>query len=73
MMTATLLVTLLIPLAWKISVHAPVASGAVVILALVFGPVWLAMGVFAGLICWARVKLTDHSAPKSSLEPCLVP
>ena len=63
-MTAGLLVTLLVTLAWKISVHAAVASGAVVILALVFGPVWLAMGVLAGLICWARVKLTDHSVPQ---------
>jgi membrane-associated phospholipid phosphatase len=60
-MTAGLLVTLLVTLTWKISVHAAVASGAVVILALVFGPVWLAMGMLAGLICWARVKLTDHS------------
>ncbi len=63
-MTGGLLVTLLVTLAWKISVHAAVASGAVVILALVFGPVLLAMGVLAGLICWARVKLTDHSVPQ---------
>lgn len=61
-MTAGLLVTLLVTLRWKISLHAAVSGGAVVILALVFGPAWLAMGVLAGLIGWARVKLTDHSA-----------
>lgn len=60
-MMAGLLVTLVVTLAWKVSVHSAVASGAVVILALVFGPAWLAMGLLAGLVGWARVKLGDHS------------
>jgi hypothetical protein len=63
-MTAGLLATLLVTLVWKISMHAAVSGGAVVILALVFGPAWLATGVLAGLVGWARVKLADHSIPQ---------
>ncbi|HLI52103.1 MAG TPA: hypothetical protein VKU87_09910 [Thermomicrobiaceae bacterium] len=60
-MTAGLLLTLLVTLVWKISVHAAVWGGTVVILALTFGPAWLTMSILAGLVGWARVKLGDHS------------
>lgn len=60
-MVAGLLLTLSVTVIWKISVHAAVWAGTVVILALAFGPAWLVMVAPAGLVGWARVKLGDHS------------
>lgn len=60
-MVAGLLLTLLVTLVWKVSIHAAVAAGAVVILALVFGPGWHVLWVLAGLVGWSRVELHDHT------------
>lgn len=61
-MIAGLLVTLAVTLVWKISVHAAVAAGTVVVLALVFGPALNALWVLAALVCWSRIALRDHTA-----------
>ena len=46
---------------WKISVHAAVAAGAVVVLVLVFGPALLVLAPLVALSAWARVQLEDHT------------
>jgi membrane-associated phospholipid phosphatase len=60
-MIAGLLVTLAVTLVWKISVHAAVASGTVVVLTLVFGPAASVLWPLAALVCWSRVALRDHT------------
>jgi membrane-associated phospholipid phosphatase len=60
-MVAGLVVTLAITLAWKISVHAAVASGTVVVLTLVFGPVAAVLALLVVLVGWSRVALGDHT------------
>lgn len=52
---------MLITLAWKISFHAGVSAGAVVILTLVFGPAMLLFSPAVPLLAWARVRLGDHT------------
>jgi membrane-associated phospholipid phosphatase len=47
---------------WKLSVHASVAAGSMVVLVLVFGPVLLATFVVVAAIGWSRVRLRDHTA-----------
>jgi membrane-associated phospholipid phosphatase len=55
-------VALAITFVWKISIHVAVAFGAVVILALVFGP-WLYLtGVAAVAVAWSRLVLRAHTA-----------
>jgi hypothetical protein len=49
-MLTGLAVSLLITLWWKVSIHAAVAAGAAVVLALVFGPALLALAPLVGLI-----------------------
>jgi membrane-associated phospholipid phosphatase len=53
--------SLLVTLAWKISVHTAVAAGAAVILVLVFGPALAVAGLGAALAGWSRVELGDHT------------
>lgn len=60
-MVAGLVVTLAVTLVWKISVHAAVAGGTVVILALVFGPALNVFWLVAAAVAWSRVKLRDHT------------
>ncbi|WP_173123405.1 phosphatase PAP2 family protein [Kibdelosporangium persicum] len=48
-------------LSWKVSMHSGVAAGAMVVLAVTFGP-WLALvGVLVALVAWSRVALGDHT------------
>lgn len=61
-MIAGLLVTLAVTVVWKISVHAAVAGGTVVILALVFGPALNALWAGVALVGWSRTALHDHTA-----------
>jgi hypothetical protein len=61
-MIVTLLVCTLITTRWKVSVHTTVAGGAVAMLILLYGPWLLLLVVLLGLVCWSRVKLTDHTA-----------
>lgn len=56
-----LIVSMLVTLIWKISVHVAVVAGAVVILVLVFGPVLLVLAPVVALVGWTRVEVGDHS------------
>ena len=60
-MIVTLVACLVITRWWKVSVHAAVAGGAVAMMTLLFGPWLLALVVLVALVCWARVRLTDHT------------
>jgi membrane-associated phospholipid phosphatase len=51
----------LVTLAWKISIHVAVVAGAVVIIALVFGVVGVALAPTVALVAWARIALRDHT------------
>jgi hypothetical protein len=59
-----LTVSLAVTLFWKMSIHTAVVAGAVVILALVFGLVWLLLAPIVALVAWARVELGDHTPPQ---------
>jgi len=60
-MIAGLTVSLAITQFWKMSIHAAVGAGTVVILMLVYGP-WAAVAwPLAGAIAWSRVVLGDHT------------
>ncbi|MFI6318684.1 hypothetical protein ACIBG8_14240 [Nonomuraea sp. NPDC050556] len=62
-MLAALAVTVPITLAWKISFHAAVSAGTVVVFAHVLPPVPTAVigAAIVGLICWARVRVAHHT------------
>ncbi|MEE1929528.1 hypothetical protein V1J52_15275 [Streptomyces sp. TRM 70351] len=60
-MVATLAVLMAITVAWKVSVHAAVSSGSVVLLALAYGPWLLAAYPLVALVGWSRVALRDHT------------
>ncbi|AHH94773.1 hypothetical protein GCM10010174_36730 [Kutzneria viridogrisea] len=66
-LTAAMLGTLMISLAitfgarFKISIHAAVSAGAVVMLAIAYGPWLLLAGLLAVLVAWSRVELADHT------------
>ncbi|MEV4479993.1 phosphatase PAP2 family protein [Micromonospora coxensis] len=49
---------------WKMSIHTAVASGAVVVLALTFGPRLLAVAALPVLAGWSRVRLRAHTVPQ---------
>ena len=60
-MLASVLMLALVTTVWKISIHCAVASGAVTILALLYGP-WLAPGyLLVAVTAWSRVELGDHT------------
>ena len=62
-MLAALAVTIPITLRWKISFHAAVSAGTVLVLAQVL-PAVPTLGVGAlivATVCWARVRLTHHT------------
>ncbi|MGW9196600.1 phosphatase PAP2 family protein [Micromonospora chersina] len=56
-----LTVTAIVSLRWKMSVHTGVAAGCVAVLALVFGPVVLALCPLLVLVGWSRIQLGDHT------------
>jgi membrane-associated phospholipid phosphatase len=60
-MISTLLVCLAITRWWKISVHAAVAGGAVAMTTFLYGPWLLLLVLLVALVCWSRVRLTDHT------------
>jgi hypothetical protein len=60
-MLATSIVITAITTAWKISVHCAVASAAVAMLALAYGPLVLAGYVLVAAVAWSRVALRDHT------------
>jgi membrane-associated phospholipid phosphatase len=57
---AGLVVCTAITFFWKLSIHAGVAAGTVVILVLVFGPVLLVLAPLVALVGWARVAVGAH-------------
>ncbi|HEX4816935.1 MAG TPA: hypothetical protein VFV66_29700 [Nonomuraea sp.] len=63
-MLVALGVTVPVTLRWKISFHAAVSAGTVVVLAYVLPPVptALAGAAVVALVCWARVRLAHHTA-----------
>jgi membrane-associated phospholipid phosphatase len=60
-MLATSIVITAITTAWKISVHCAVASAAVAMVSLAYGP--LVVGGYApvALVAWSRVALREHT------------
>lgn len=60
-MLTTLAALMAITTKWKISVHAAVSSGAVVLLALAYGPWMLLLYPLVGLVGWSRIALKDHT------------
>jgi len=52
---------------WKMSIHTGVATGSVVVLVLVFGPVLLVSWPLVGLVGWSRVRLGDHTPAQVSI------
>ncbi|HET8628982.1 MAG TPA: phosphatase PAP2 family protein [Thermomicrobiales bacterium] len=58
---AALVAGTLVTLAWKISGHAGVVAGAVVMLVIAFGPALLALAPLVALVGWARVAIRDHT------------
>jgi hypothetical protein len=60
-MSTGLVIALVITLFWKMSIHVASVAGAIVILVLVFGSVFLILAPLVALVGWARVELGDHS------------
>jgi hypothetical protein len=63
-MLATLLVGLVVTLGagWKVSMHAAVSAGAVVILTTAYGPWALLLAAPTAWVMWSRVELRDHTS-----------
>lgn len=61
-MFATLVILAVITTRWKISVHAAVAAGASVMLAMTFAPlILIPLVAVVALVGWSRVALRDHT------------
>jgi hypothetical protein len=60
-----------VTLFWKLSIHAAVTAGAVVILILVFGPSLLLVTPLIALVGWARVEIGDHTPAQAVAGVCL--
>lgn len=60
-MLASLLVTGAITTMWKISMHAAVAAGAVVVLVYTYSPLLWILMLAVPPISWSRVRLEDHT------------
>lgn len=62
-MFATLVISVIITFGmnWKVSMHAAVAAGGVVILAVAYGPWFLLTALAAFAVSWSRVRLADHT------------
>lgn len=72
-MIVTLLICTVITNWWKVSLHATVAGGAVATVALLYGPWLLLLTGLLALVCWSRVKLTDHTPPQVIVGALLGP
>ncbi|MEU6270295.1 hypothetical protein [Saccharopolyspora shandongensis] len=46
---------------WKVSMHSAVASGAVVILAVLYHPAYLVLMLAVAAVSWSRAQLGDHT------------
>ncbi|MGW4644787.1 hypothetical protein ACWEN6_40215 [Sphaerisporangium sp. NPDC004334] len=65
-MLAGLAVTVPVTLRWKISFHAAVSAGTVLVLARVLpaAPTLAAGAAVVAVVCWARVRLAHHTVPQ---------
>jgi hypothetical protein len=65
-MLAGLAVTIPVTLKWKISFHAAVSAGTVLVLARVLPamPTIVGGAVVVVVVCWARVRLAHHTVPQ---------
>jgi hypothetical protein len=72
-MIVTLVVCMVITTHWKVSLHATVAGGAVATVALLYGPWLLLLIAPLALVCWSRVRLTDHTAAQVLVGAVLGP
>ena len=61
-MLASVAVLAAITAAWKISIHCAVASGAVTLLMLLYGPWVTPAYLLVAVTAWSRVELRDHTA-----------
>ncbi|MFB4193375.1 phosphatase PAP2 family protein [Streptomyces carpaticus] len=64
-MLAGLILTMLVTVWWKISVHTAVAAGVAVVLAIAYGPTMTALVPIVALIAWSRITLRDHTPPQT--------
>ena len=69
-MTA-LVVTGLITLRWKISLHVGVAAGVLTVFAILFGPGMLLAAPLIPVLGWARVTLGDHTPWQVTAGACI--
>ncbi len=60
--TVGLLVFLAVTAFWKMSIHAGVVAGTLVVLVALYGPVALAGVPLVALTCWSRLRLSAHTA-----------
>jgi membrane-associated phospholipid phosphatase len=60
-MLASVAVLAAITATWKISIHCAVASGAVTLLALLYGPWMTPAYLLVAATAWSRVELGDHT------------
>lgn len=60
-MLVSLLATGTITAKWKVSMHSAVAAGAVVVLAITYGPIWWLLAILVAAISWSRVEVRDHT------------
>ncbi len=70
-MVVGLAASTLVTLFWKLSIHAAVTAGAVVIMILVFGPILLVLTPLIALVSWARVAIGDHTPAQAVAGVCL--
>ncbi|WP_436499390.1 hypothetical protein [Actinokineospora sp. HUAS TT18] len=72
-MVATLAACIAVTTRWKVSLHAAVAAGAVVMIALMYGPWMLLLLAAVAWVCWSRVVLGDHTVPQVIVGALLGP
>jgi membrane-associated phospholipid phosphatase len=70
-MLVGLFITLLITLRWKVSLHTGTFAGAIVVLAIALGPLFLALLPLVVLVAWSRVELGDHSPVQAGVGAIL--
>jgi hypothetical protein len=64
-MLVTLFACAIVTRWWKISLHCAVAGGAVATLALLYGPLLLALVPIVVVIAWSRVAVRDHTVAQA--------
>jgi membrane-associated phospholipid phosphatase len=60
-----LAVTLVITRFWKISLHLVGFAGAITVLVLLFGPIWLVLSPLVVVVAWARWQVRAHNPPQA--------